>query len=579
MKIIRGFFTNKRINEHVINSLLAIFIGMVSGFAAVLFRFSIKFFQGIFYHNTSDFITFSHSVPIYLKILIPALGGAIAGPVIYFLAKEAKGHGVPEVMEALALRGGRIRPRVAIVKMLASAISIGSGGSVGREGPIVQIGSSIGSTLGQFLKAPQERLRTLVGCGAAAGIAAAFNAPIAGVLFAVEILLGDFRLERFSPIILSSVTATVISRHFYGNFPAFKVPPYHLINVVEFGFYAILGILAGLVAVLFIETLYRSEDLFNTLPLPEYMRPSVGGMLVGVMLIFFPYVFGVGYGTINLSLVGKLSWEILFMLVFMKILATSITLGSGESGGIFAPSLFIGAMTGGSFGYIIHQLFPFITATSGAYALVAMGAVVAGTTNAPITAILIIFELTDNYVIILPLMVSCIISTFVATTLKDGSIYTLKLKRRGIDIYRGWEQAVLQSFKVKDVMTQDFQVISEQSSLEKIIETLAKSRQSYLLMTNHKGELTGIISFHDVRKFLLKKEGSDFPKAIDIATKNVVSVTPKDNLQDALSKLGMMGISQLPVVAEENPKKIVGMVTEKDIISFYERELLKRGLV
>lgn len=578
MKIIRDWLTSRRVNEQVINALLAIFIGMASGFAAVLFRFSIKFFQDFFYHNTSDFITFSQSVPLYLKIFIPALGGAIAGPIIYFLAIEAKGHGVPEVMEALALKGGRIRPRVAIVKMLASAVSIGSGGSVGREGPIVQIGSSVGSTLGQFLKAPQERLRTLVGCGAAAGIAAAFNAPIAGVLFAVEILLGDFRLERFSPIILSSVTATVISRHFYGDFPAFKVPPYHLINIVEFGFYAILGILAGLIAVLFIETLYRSEDLFNTLPLPEYLRPIVGGMLMGIILIFFPYVFGVGYGTINLALIGKLSWIILFVLVFIKILATSITLGSGESGGIFAPSLFIGAMTGGGFGCIVHQFFPFITATSGAYALVAMGAVVAGTTNAPITAIIIIFELTDNYVIILPLMVSCIISTFVATTLKDGSIYTLKLKRRGIDIYRGWEQVILQSFKVKDVMIEDFQVISEQATLEEIIETLAKSRHSYLLMTNPKGELTGIISFHDVRKVLLKMEKGSFPNAIDIATRKVVSATPKDNLQEALRKLGMMGISQLPVVADQNPKKIIGVVTEKDIISFYERELLKQGL-
>jgi CIC family chloride channel protein len=556
MKIINNWLAYPRVSRHVINSLLAIFIGVAGGLGAILFRFSIKFFQDVFYHNTNDFLTFCHSIPLYLKILIPALGGAIAGPIIYFGAKEAKGSGIPEVMEALILKGGRIRARLTFLKMLVTGICIGSGGSVGREGPIVTIGSSAGSMIGQLLKAPQERLRTLVGCGAAAGIAATFNAPIAGVLFAVEILLGDFRLERFSPIILSSVTATIISRHYYGDFPALEVPTYHLISVAEFGFYALLGIIAGFVGMLFIKTLYKSGDIFNTLPLPEYLQPMLGGLLLGIMLIFSPHVFGVGYGTINLALTGNLHWKILFLLIFMKILATSISLGSGESGGIFAPSLFIGAMAGGAFGYAIHQLFPNITASSGAYALVGMGAVVACTTHGPITAIIMIFELTGDYMIVLPLMVSCIISTFISTSLEDGSIYTLKLKRRGLDIHRGLEQTILQSFKVKDVMTKDFQAISEQASLEEIIETFGKSKRSYLLVTNPKKELIGIVSFHDVRKILPKKEKNKILKAIGIATKNVICVTPKDNFQDALRKLGMMGISQLPVVAEEKSKKL-----------------------
>ncbi|AMM41112.1 Chloride channel, voltage gated [Candidatus Desulfofervidus auxilii] len=576
MNLMKKWFLEKRWSGRLIDSLLAIFIGIIGGLGAILFRFFIKFFQNLFYQNTNDFITFCHTVPLYLKILIPALGGLIAGPLVYFAAKETKGHGVPEIMEALLLRSGRIRPRLTFMQMLISAICIGSGGSVGREGPIVMIGSAAGSTIGQLLKAPQERLRTLVGCGAAAGIAATFNAPIGGVLFAVEILLNDFRLEKFSPIILASVTATTISRHYYGNFPALEVPSYQLLHASEFIFYAILGILCGLVALLFIEVLYKSEDFFDNLPLPGYIKPLFGGLFMGLILIFFPHVFGVGYGTVNLALEGDLALKLLFLLIFIKIIATSITLGSGESGGVFAPSLFIGAMTGGTFGYLVHTLFPQTTAGSGAYALVGMGALVGAATHGPITAILIIFELTGNYLIILPLMVSCIISTFITTFLKDGSIYTLKLRRKGLSLKRGWEQTILESFQVKDIMKTDFDTVSETATIDEIIETLGKSHHSYLIVTNAHGELTGILSFHDVREVFLKRKERGEIKAKDIATKKVVSVTANDNLLTARHKLGSLGISQLPVVDEKNPKKVLGMISLKDIISFHEKELLKR---
>jgi len=576
VNLIKKWFVNQRLSGRIIDSILAIFIGIIGGLGAILFRLFIKFFQSIFYHNTNDFITFCHTVPLYLKILIPALGGLIAGPLIYFVAKEAKGHGVPEIMEALLLKSGRIRPRLTFMEMLISAICIGSGGSVGREGPIVMIGAAAGSTMGQLLKAPQERLRTLVGCGAAAGIAATFNAPIGGVLFAVEILLNDFRLEKFSPIILASVTATTISRHYYGNFPALEVPSYQLLHASEFVFYAILGILCGLIALLFIEVLYRSEDFFDNLPLPGYIKPLLGGTCMGVILILFPHVFGVGYGAVNMALKGELTWKLLLLLIFVKIMATSITLGSGESGGVFAPSLFIGAMTGGTFGYLVHMLFPQTTAGSGAYALVGMGALVGAATHGPITAILIIFELTGDYLIILPLMVSCIISTFVTTFLKDGSIYTLKLRRKGLSLKRGWEQIILESFKVKDIMRTDFDTVLETATIDEIIETLGKSHHSYLLVTNSQGELAGILSFHDVREALLKRKEREKMTAGDIATKKVVSITPNDTLLTTRHKLGTLGISQLPVVDERKPKRVVGIISLKDIIAFHEKELLKK---
>jgi CIC family chloride channel protein len=577
-KAIRQTFTRWRFDQHVYLSLLAILIGILGGYGAVLFRFVIKAAQYGFYQNTREFLTFAHTLPFYLKIGLPALGGLIVGPIIYFGAHEAKGHGVPEVMEAVALRGGRIRSRVALIKILASGISIGSGSSVGREGPIVQIGSSIGSTLARVLKVPRDREKTMVGCGAAAGIAATFNAPFAGVLFAIEVLLGDFGLSTFSPVVLSSVTATTISRHYFGNFPAFIIPPYKVVSLWEFLLYPVLGVAAGVIALLFIISLYKSEDLFNALKIPDYLKPALGGLLLGLLLCKWPHVFGVGYGAVNLSLKSQLPMLLLFSLIFVKILATSITLGSGASGGIFAPSLFIGAMTGGFFGYGVHELFPLFTASSGAYALVGMGAIVAGTTHAPITAILIIFELTGDYGIILPLMLSCILSTIVTTSLKDGSIYTIKLLRRGIDISEGWEQNILRTICVREIMSNQVVTIPESMHLVDVINTLKINNVSYLHMVNQNEELTGIISFRDIRPLLQEDTLKRSVMAKDIATSDVFTVGASDNVQLVLERMGRRGISQLPVVAKDNAIKVIGTVSKKDVLAAYEKIVVRREI-
>jgi CIC family chloride channel protein len=561
-------------HQHVYLSIVAIVIGILGGYGAVLFRYAIKATQYVFYQNTDDILTFAHTLPFYLKIALPALGGLVVGPLVYFGAREAKGHGVPEVMEAVALRDGRIRPRVALVKILASGITIGSGGSVGREGPIVQIGSSIGSTIGQLLKAPPLRQRTLVGCGAAAGIAATFNAPIAGALFAAEVILGEFGLSTFSPVVLSSVTATTISRHYFGDFPAFIIPTYKLVSLWEFLFYPVLGIIVGLVALLFIMAVYKSEDMFDALKMPEYLKPALGGLILGCLLIVWPNVFGVGYGTINLSLKNQLPFIILLTLVFVKILATSITIGSGGSGGIFAPSLFIGAMTGGFFGWAVHEYFPLITADSGAYALVAMGAVVAGTTHAPITAIIIIFELTSTYEIILPLMITCMLSTLITTSIKRGSIYTIKLARRGVEITQGWEQTVLRALKVKDIANDYVVTVPEDMHLGDIFEILKTEDVSYLHMVDNDGSLKGIISFSDIRS-ALREEGLEYLViARDVATMDIITISPSDSIQDALHRMGRYGISHLPVVEEDDNGKVVGTLTKKDVMAVYNKAVL-----
>ena len=563
-------------HQHVYLSIVAIIIGILGGYGAVLFRYAIKATQYIFYQNTDDILTFAHTLPFYLKMALPAMGGLIVGPLVYFGAREAKGHGVPEVMEAVALREGRIRPRVALVKILASGITIGSGGSVGREGPIVQIGSSIGSTIGQLLKAPPLRQRTLVGCGAAAGIAATFNAPIAGALFAAEVILGEFGLSTFSPVVLSSVTATTISRHYFGDFPAFIIPTYKLVSLWEFLFYPVLGVIVGLVALLFIMAVYKSEDMFDALKIPEYLKPALGGLMLGCMLIVWPNVFGVGYGTINLSLKNQLPFIILLTLVFVKILATSITIGSGGSGGIFAPSLFIGAMTGGFFGWAVHEYFPLITADSGAYALVAMGAVVAGTTHAPITAIIIIFELTSTYDIILPLMITCMLSTLITTSLKRGSIYTIKLARRGVEITQGWEQSVLRALKVRDVASDHVVTVPENMHLGDIFEILKTEDVSYLHMVDNDGSLKGIISFSDIRS-ALREEGLEYLViARDVATMDIITISPSDSIQDALYRMGRYGISHLPVVEEDNNGKVIGTLNKKDVMAVYNKAVLSR---
>jgi len=563
-------------HQHVYLSIVAIIIGILGGYGALLFRYAIKATQYAFYQNNNDILTFAHTLPFYLKIALPALGGLIVGPLVYFGAREAKGHGVPVVMEAVALRDGHIRPRVALVTILASGITIGSGGSVGREGPIVQIGSSIGSTIGQLLKAPPLRQRTLVGCGAAAGLAATFNAPIAGALFAAEVILGEFGLATFSPVVLSSVTATTISRHYFGDFPAFIIPTYKLVSLWEFLFYPILGIIVGFVSILFILTVNKSEDLFDALKMPEYLKPALGGLMLGCLLIIWPNVFGVGYGSINLSLTNQLPFILLLILVFVKILATSITVGSGGSGGIFAPSLFIGAMTGGFFGWAVHQYFPLITADSGAYALVAMGAVVAGTTHAPITAMIIIFELTSTYEIILPLMITCMLSTLITTSLKRDSIYTSKLSRKGVKITQGWEQSVLRALKVRDVGSDHFVTVPENMHLVDIVEILKTEDVSYLHMIGEDGGLKGIISFSDIRS-ALQEEGLEYLViARDVATTDVITITPSDSIQDALYKMGRNGISHLPVVEEDDNRKIIGTLNKKEVMAVYNKAVLGR---
>ena len=560
-------------------AIFATLVGLAGGFAAIGFRYLIGFIQSIAYGSGENLLELAPLTPWYLRIWVPALGGLVVGPLVYFLAREAKGHGVPEVMEAVALRSGIIRKRIVIIKSLASAISIGTGGSVGREGPIVQIGSAIGSSIGQVLRISEDRIRTLVGCGAAAGIAATFNAPVAGSMFALEIILGDFGLATFSPIVISSVVATAVSRHFLGDSPAFIVPAYQLVSAWELPLYVILGFFCAVVAVTFSTVLYRAEDFFDQLKFPGYLKAFLGGLILGFMGLQFPHILGVGYEAIDMALMQRLAWWVLLLLVGFKILATSITIGSGGSGGIFAPSLFMGAMAGGFFGSLVHQLFPEVTATPGAYSIVGMGAVVSGTTHGPLSAILILFEMTGDYKIILPLMIACIISSLASGQLLKESIYTLKLARRGVNIRAGKEVNVLKSIPVSDVMNPEVETIPENISLGGLAEKISKSKYKSFPVVDKEGRLTGIVTHYDYRDVVFDENLKDLVVVKEVATSNVVSVSIDDNLYDAMEKITSKDFSLLPVISSRDPRQLLGVLTRRDIISAYNRAITKKPVI
>jgi len=566
-------------DEHTIMVVLGILVGVAGGYGAVGFRYLINFIQSISYGSSDELLGVIQSIPWYMRIAIPAIGGLIVGPIVYFFAREAKGHGVPEVMYAVALKQGIIRKRIVFIKALVSAVCIGTGGSVGREGPIVQIGSAVGSSLGQLFNVSGNRIRTMVGCGAAAGIAATFNAPIAGSIFALEIILGEFEIASFSPIIISAVSATAISRHYLGNVPAFILPQYILHSPMEFPLYAILGIFCALVAVGFTLFLYRTEDAWDSMKFPEYLKAVLGGLIMGSMGLVFPQVLGVGYGAIDLALMVKLSWWFMALLVLFKILATSITIGSGGSGGIFAPSLFMGAMAGGAFGSVVHSLFPSVAVSAGAYAVVGMGAVVAATTHGPLQAILIIFEMTGDYKIILPLMITCIISTLVARKLCSESIYTFKLIRRGINIRGGKEVNILSSMSVKNVMYHTVEIVPENLLLKEFAKGLPQSRSNNFVVVNDKEQITGILTFLDYYDNLFNGKVDDQMAVKDIMTPEVVTVSIEDNLGTAMEKITAGDFSILPVVSADDPLKLLGILTRRDILEAYDQAVIKKAII
>jgi chloride channel protein, CIC family len=561
-------------DETTIMVVVAALVGLIGGFGAILFRWLVDLFQGLVIGHGEHTVALVEPLPIWMKILLPVVGGLIVGPLVHFGAREAKGHGVPEVMGAMIFKKGVIRPVVAAVKIVASALTIAFGGSVGREGPIVQIGAAMGSTLGQWLRFSPQRLRTLIGCGAAAGIAATFNAPIAGVFFALEILMRDFAVRTFSPIIVASVVATAVSREFLGDTPAFPVPGFEIHHASELPFYILLGLLVGLVGVVYVRTLYASEDAFERLPVPEWLKPAIGGLGLGLLLILFPQVYGVGYDSMVSALDGGMVWQLMALLVLVKLVAVNLTLGSGFSGGIFAPALFLGGMLGGAFGSLLQMVNPTSVESVGAFAMVGMAAMVGATTGGPLTAILILFEMTGEYHVILPLMLASIGAAMVYRSVMKDSIFTLKFSRDGRQLEFGRESALLRDHHVQDIMEVGPRTITLRDDFNHILNLFLSNPDEHYYVVDDDGKLAGLIAINDVKGILHEKNLGRVLIAGDIVGQVPHVVARQDNLEDCLLALGHEDSVDLPVIYNRDHPVLVGTVSRRAIMEVYNREVL-----
>jgi len=546
---------------------LSLLVGVITGFASYLFNELLSFLSEYLLHFDS------HGVPkrSYALFFIPALGGLIIGPMVTKWAKEAKGHGVPEVMFAVARREGKIRPRVAVVKAIASCICIGSGGSAGREGPIVQIGSAFGSAVGQLFNMSGRVTKMLVACGAAAGIAATFGTPIAGVLFSLEVILQKFSANSFSMVVISAVTASAVARLTLGESFFFTIPKYDLNSVWELGLYALLGVIGAVWAKIFTTVLYAFEDFFDEkVNVPDWTKPAIGGLLLGVLGFLIPEVLSTGHHITEVALWGKLSFGALLLFTVAKLFATSFTLGSGGSGGIFSPSLFMGAMLGGCIGTLYAKIFPGLGILPGAYALAGMGAVFAGATRAPITAVLVVFEMTNDYKIILPMMTAVVSATLISYAFGEETIYTKKLLRRGIRLGEDESKNILSTITVAQVMTKNVDTLSENIKLKEIIGYFHKNVHNGFVVVNDAGELSGLITYPELKSTLpLLAELGDVLTAKEIMRTSPPTASLEETLDLISERLRFKDIDRLPVVDEANHLKVIGIISRHDILATY----------
>lgn len=552
---------------------LAIVVGVGVGVWSIIFHEFLELTQEVFFSQARGWLGSWFLVP-----LLPALGGLLAGLIAVFYAREVRGAGVSEVINAIVTRRGVIRPRVMWAKALASGLTLGMGGSGGSEGPIVQIGAALGSGVGQIFKLSESNLKTLIACGAAAGISAIFNAPIAGVLFALEVILGDFAISAFAPVVISSVLSAVVVHTYWGNLAVFEVPDYGFTGVSELGWYLVLAALAGIVGVGFIRFMYGVDHFFEHrfTTVPVWAKPALGGVLVGGIGVMFPEVMGVGYATIGQALNGDLLFHTALIFLVFKIVTTSLTLGSGGSGGFFAPSLFIGAALGEAFGLFAQSYLPGVASPPGAFALVGMGAFVAGTTHAPLAATLIIFEMTGNYHLILPLMFTTILAVVVARSIERESIYSLKLARQGVRLHHGRDLSVLEQIPVSKIMRTDYDFVREHTPLGEMVSLIQHGSLHDFPVINRSGEFLGMIWFYDIREVMLENDMYALLIAEDVLGDPPPQLLSNSSLAEVLVQFTSHDADTLPVFRSLSDRHLMGVITRADLMRCYERELLLR---
>jgi chloride channel protein, CIC family len=537
-------------------------IGFCGALTSIVFRVATDLLRELFTANSGGGVveSFAQLSPL-LRLIIPALGGLIAGAIIHFGVNWKSSVPTTDYMEAVVLGDGKISARRSLVKCFSSLFTIASGGSIGREGPLVQLASLVASVAGRSLHWSTPRLRLLVGCGAAAGIASAYNAPIAGALFVAEIVLGSVAMEIFGPLVFSSVVATLTVRGFLGGEPLYEIPPFRLNTNSEIIPYLLLGIAAGLVAPWFIRLLRASERLAARINAPVYVKMCVGGLIVGALAIVHPEVCGNGYSAVNSILRGQWLWQTLAVILIFKVFATTATFGSGAVGGVFTPTLFIGASLGFLFGDGVSYLPGHFGQNPSAYALVGMGAFLAAATHAPIMAIIMIFELTLDYQIILPLMLACVVAYYTSSGIERRSIYAEALKRKGAGDYR----RQLAELHVRDLVKPNPLAVSPTARFAEIGEKFIATRFNYLYVTE-KSRFIGAVSLHDIKNYLNSPELAALVIAGDILRDHFPVIPAHGTLTEALERFSNHDGERLPVVNNVRDRTLIGSISKTDII-------------
>ena len=570
----RGFLAFLR-DEHSHFFLLSAVVGLCAGAVALGLRWISEGITRLVYGGGTDLLEAVSSASPWLRLFVPAAGGVLAGLIMQFARRGTSG-GLSSIMEAVTLRRGIVSVQRAVVTALASVLSMATGGSVGREGPIVQLSSALGSRLGRFFQLTELRLRVLVAAGSGAGIAAAYNTPIAGTLFVLEVVAGSFSTDLIGPTVVAAVVATVLVRVVVWEGPIYDVPEFVLRTPQELLAYALLGLATGLAAAIFLAALRAGERGFGKLDMPHWGRAGLGGLLVGILALWLPQVTGNGYETLVGILNERVGIATLALLLGAKILATTFSVTSGSPGGVFTPTLFIGAAVGGSFGGAIHHLFPDTTASIASYALVGMGALIAATTHAPMTATVLVAELTGDYVVVLPLLLCCGIAATV--THRMDSVYTHELRRRGVSWEGSLEQRIVHATRARDLMRTDVLLLKATTPFEEVVRLFTTTRVPTLYVGDEHGNLTGAIELHAVKNILSVQELSNLLIAEDIA-EPARSVPADASIATVNEKLWFIDTGEVAVVENAPGSRFLGVVTRRDLLGFLDREILRRNLL
>lgn len=568
-------FNRLNLSENAILLGFAVAIGCAAALGVVAFYWLIDLAYHVLFELPDRFL---RNIDLLAwRPVITALGLLLAWWIMHRIGHGKEGQNVPDVQLAVARRGGAIETRPALARTAASAVTLGGGGSAGSEGPVAVLGATVGSFVGQLFRFSPDRVRIMVAAGAAAGISAAFNAPLAGAFFALEEILGSLAIGAFPPVVVASVMAAVVSQAFYGNSPAITLPTeYGFESVVEiFAFYPLLGVLAGFVGVLFVRTYFGAAPIIERLRVPPYVKPMIGGLLVGTIVFLSGGILASsGHLAFSLEQFARMEWYLLLLLVIGKILATSITLNSGGSGGVFTPALFVGAATGGAVGVALSEIFPALGLYPEAYALVGMGALVAAATHAPLTGILLVFEITNDYAIMMPLMLTTVIAYVVAKHIEQDSLYSGWLRRRGERIEQGRDEQVLASLKVRDVLHKNPQVIGETAVVTELLGHLGAGTQMEFPVVDASLRLRGMITVADLARIAQDRNDlSPVLIASDVAGP-AATVTLDDTMLEAVRQMGQRGAASVPVVDEDN-ERLLGVVRHADVMAVYERLLAR----